>query len=180
MRTVPLLLVLAACGRLGPFTQFREDTGDTADTGDTGFDTETDDPDTNLDTAPPDTGVPTREGVYNGTFTMDVTAFGFLPIDSCVGAAQIVVTTSSASGAFDCPFQNLIGQTLGPQSGEVSASVSGGVVVDPFATMGITFVFDELSGSFQGTTGLRLSESGIVTLDGLGDYDYAVEFDVRK
>lgn len=182
MRHLPFLLVLTACGQMGPFAQFREDTADTADTGldtaDTGVDTE----DSDDDTGPVDTGTPpaTRDGVYNGTFVMEVTAYGIIPIDSCQGSAQIVVTTSSASGGFDCPFGGLIGQTLGPQSGEVSAAVSGATVVDPYATMGITFVFDELSGTFQGTTGLVLTETGVVTIDGLGDYDYAVEFDVRK
>jgi len=177
MRMVPLLLVLAACGRLGPFTEFREDTGDTADIADTGADTALDtdtavdtDIDSDVDSDPPDL----REGVYVGTFEMEITLAGFLPVDSCTGDAQIYVTATSVTGEFQCPFA-----TLGAQSGELTATLTGATVVDPYATLGATFVFDELSGAFQGTTALTLTETGVVPTGDI-PWNYAVVFDVRK
>lgn len=177
MRALPFFLALTACGQLGGFADLRDtDTGDTGDTGffDTG-DTEDTEDTGPIDTAPPP---PTWPGNYTGTFTMTVTNADIPIPDVCAGQANVTVTTTGMQGSFSCEFALLL-SFLGPQSGQVTGSVSG-ATVSAQATLGMLFTLDELSGSFRGTNQLLVNEQGTVDLEDLGQYNYTATLDVLK
>jgi hypothetical protein len=178
---------------MGSFAEYRVDTGlsdtDTNDT-DSGWDdtadTDTDvDADTDADAdsdADSDTQF-TRDGTYAGTFSMQVMLSGGLPlpVDSCAGTATLFVTTASSqpiTGSITCEFAALLA-VLGPMQGDLTGTIPYDPTVEAYATLGL-FVFDELSGSFQGTNQLLISESGTESIPDLGDFDYSAAIDVRK
>ncbi len=191
MRLTPSLLFLTACGQLGPFADFYDDTG----FDDTGFDTgpvDTGPVDTGpTDTGPTDTGTPppppppTVEGTYTGTFTLEVLAWGFLP-NVCTSPVSISATSSAISGSYGCTFDIPPLSLLGALEGTITGSVSSSTLTAPYGTMipsGLTgelFVFDALSGGFTGGNRLALTESGVVDLEDLGEFPYTVSFQLTK
>jgi hypothetical protein len=187
MRALLPLLLLAGCGSLHALAPYRDgaDTGgqDTG-TSDTGSDTSTSDTgghDTGgHDTGGHDTGTGTTDGTYTGTFTLGVAISGIpIPIDNCTGPLSVDVAGTSLGGSFDATCAGILG-VFGDMQGQVAGTVSGSSIPTAQATLGMLFSFDTLTGSLSGTTSLSMTESGTVSLQGLGNYDFTATFSASK